>query len=476
MTKKIKTDICVIGGGSGGLSVAAGASQMGAKVVLVEKGKMGGDCLNYGCVPSKALLAAGHRCEDFRRASVFGLKATNPSVDMRAVHDHVHKVIEGIAPHDSVERFEGLGVTVIQNAARFTGRRTIQAGGQTIKAKYFVIATGSSAFVPPIDGLDQTPYWTNETIFDITEPIEHLVVIGGGPIGAELAQAHRRLGAKVTMIEMLTALGKDDPEAAAVVKDKLREEGIDIREETSVTAASKTGSGISVTIEQAGTKETINGSHLLVAVGRKPNIDGLGLEKAGVDFSPKGIEIDNRLRTKNKRVFAIGDVSGGYQFTHMAGYDAGIVIRNCLFKLPAKTNHTAVPWVTYTDPELAQVGMQESQALEKLGADNTRILRWSFGENDRARAERKTDGFIKVVTDKKGRVLGATIVGAQAGELIGLWCLAIQEKMKIGAIASLILPYPTLSELSKRAAGSYYTPSLFSEKIRRIVRFLMVFS
>ncbi|WP_259781228.1 dihydrolipoyl dehydrogenase family protein [Aestuariispira ectoiniformans] len=476
MAKKIKTDICVIGGGSGGLSVAAGASQMGAKVILIESGKMGGDCLNYGCVPSKALLAAAHRAQDMRQSAPFGITPQEPSVDMQAVHDHVHNVIAGIAPHDSVERFEGLGVTVIQDTARFTGRRHIQAGGQSIKAKYFVIATGSSAFVPPIDGLADTPYWTNETIFDVTEPINHLIVIGGGPIGMELAQAHRRLGAKVTVVEMLNALGKDDGEAAEVVKAKLRSEGIDLREGTAVTKVAKTDAGIAVTLEKDGNAEVVEGSHLLVAVGRKPNIETLNLDKAAIEHSPKGIAVDARLRTSNRRVFAIGDVTGGYQFTHMAGYDAGIVIRNCLFKLPAKAKRHAVPWVTYTDPELAQVGLQESQAIEDLGAGNIRILRWAYGENDRARAEGQTDGFIKVITDKKGYILGATIVGAQAGELIGLWCLAVQEKKKIGSIAGLILPYPTRGELSKRAAGSFFTPSLFSEKIRRIVRFLMAFS
>lgn len=476
MGNKIKADICVIGAGSGGLSVAAGASQMGAKVVLVEKGEMGGDCLNYGCVPSKALLAAGHRQHDIRNADAFGIKGEGASVEMQAVHNHVHQVIAGIAPHDSVERFEGLGVTVIQAAARFIDRKRVQAGDTVIQAKYFVVATGSRAFVPPIDGLDQVPYLTNETIFDVNRPIKHLIVIGGGPIGAELAQAHRRLGAEVTIIEALTALGKDDSEAAQVVKNHLLREGIDLREETTVTAVAKTDNGVTVTVEKDDRKEEISGSHLLIAVGRKPNIDELDLEKAKVDHTPKGISIDARLRSSNKRIFAIGDVSGGYQFTHMAGYDAGIVIRNCLFKLPAKVDHSAVPWVTYTDPELAQVGMQEDTALKELGADNIRILRWSYGENDRARAEHKTSGFIKVITDKKGRILGTTIVGAQAGELIGMWGLAIQQKMKIGAIASLILPYPTLGEISKRAAGSFYTPSLFSNRVRKIVRFLMAFS
>lgn len=475
MTDTIDTDICVIGAGSGGLTVAAGASQMGAHVVLVERDKMGGDCLNYGCVPSKALLAAGHRAQDARDGDAFGIEA-EPTVDMQRVHAHVQDVIAGIAPHDSVERFEGLGVNVIQATARFAGPREIDAGGTRIRAKYFVVATGSRAMVPPIPGLADVPYDTNETISDIAAPVDHLIVIGGGPIGLEMAQAHRRLGAKVTVVEMLTALGKDDPEAADIVKTRLRTEGVEILDRTAVTHVAQNGGNLAVTVEKDGTQTEIAGSHLLVAAGRQANVDGLDLEKANIAYDRRGITVDQRLRTSNKRVFAVGDVTGGYQFTHMAGYDGGVVIRNALFKLPAKVNRTAVPWVTYTDPELAQVGLQEAQALEQLGKDNIRILRWAYADNDRARAERATDGFIKVVTDKKGRVKGATIVGAQAGELIAPWCLAVSRNMKIGAIASVVLPYPTLSEVGKRAAGSFYTPRLFSDRVRRVVRFLMRFS
>ncbi len=472
MAKTIETDICIIGAGSGGLSVAAGASQMGARTVLLEKGKMGGDCLNYGCVPSKALIAAGHAAHVIRNGQKFGIASQEPQVDFQGVHDHVHGVIGAIAPHDSVERFEGLGVTVIQKAGKFVGPTEIEAGDTRIKAKYVVVATGSSAGVPPIPGLQDVPFMTNETVFDLTERPTHLIVVGGGPIGSELAQAHRRLGAKVTVLEMFSILGKDDPEVTEVVKRRMAQEGIDLREGISIKQVAKEGDGVSVEIETDGATEKIAGSHLLIAAGRSPNLDGLDLEAAGIAYSKKGIEVDDRLRTSNKKVFAIGDVAGGYQFTHMAGYHAGIVIRNMLFKLPAKVNYRAVPWVTYTDPEIAHVGQTEAQAKETLGK-NIRILRFAFNENDRAQAERETDGLIKVVADKKGRVLGASIAGARAGELLLPWVMAVDQKQKIGKFAGLIAPYPTLSEVSKRAAGSYYIPSLFSERTKKIVRFLM---
>lgn len=474
MAKTIQADICVIGGGSGGLSVAAGASQMGAKVVLIEKGKMGGDCLNYGCVPSKALIAAGHAADTVRNAGKFGVNGHEPEVDFLGVRDHVRGVIAAIAPHDSVERFEDLGVTVIQAAGSFTGPDEIVAGDTRVKAKRFVIATGSSAAVPPIPGLDQVPFMTNETVFDLAERPEHLIVIGGGPIGAELAQAQRRLGARVSLLEMFTVLGKDDPDVTAFARQRLVEDGVEIHEGIAIKQISQDGNGIAVEIEVDGKPQRIAGSHLLVAAGRRANVNGLNLEAAGVTYSPKGIEVDERLRSSNKKIFAIGDVAGGYQFTHMAGYHAGIVIRNALFKLPAKVDYKAVPWVTFTDPEIAHVGMTEAEAREKFG-DKVRALKWSFKENDRAQAEQATDGLVKVVVGARGKILGASIAGLHAGELLQPWVLAISQGLKIGAMANIIAPYPTLGEVNKRAAGSYYTPSLFSERTRKIVRFLQRF-
>jgi pyruvate/2-oxoglutarate dehydrogenase complex dihydrolipoamide dehydrogenase (E3) component len=472
MTEMVETDICVIGAGSGGLSMAAGASQMGARVVLIERGRMGGDCLNFGCVPSKALIAAGHKAEELRMADVFGIKSSVPEVDFSKVHNHVHTVIGAIAPNDSVERFEGLGVHVIQAAGRFTGPREVVAGDFTVRAKYFVVSTGSSARIPPIPGLSDVPYLTNETVFDLTECPKHLIVIGGGSIGCELAQAYRRLGAQVTVLEMFSILAKDDSEAAEVVRRQLRREDVELREGVQIVGMSEEAGSVIADINVNGMPQRITGSHVLVAAGRSPNLDSLNLDAASIKYSAKGIEVDARLRSSNKRIFAIGDVAGALQFTHVAGYHVGIVIRNALFKLPAKVNYTAMPWVTYTDPELANVGLTEEQAKESLGG-HIRILRWPFGENDRAQAERKTDGFIKVISDRKGRIYGACIVGPHAGELILPWVLAVDQGLKIGAMASAVAPYPTRSEVTKRAAGSFYTASLFGDRTKKLVRFLL---
>jgi len=474
MTSMIQTDICVIGAGSGGLSVAAGASQMGANVVLIEKSEMGGDCLNTGCVPSKALLAAGHVAQNMREADAFGIASTSPSVDWAEVNRHVHDVIAAIAPNDSVERFEGLGVNVIQAAASFIDENRVEAGDVQVRAKYFVLATGSSAFVPPIEGLEKVEYFTNENIFDNKSAIDHLIVIGGGPIGIEMAQAHRRLGAKVTVMEVARLMIKDDRELAQVVIDRLTDEGISFYEGGRNLRFEKTDMGLTAFCEMDGEEACVTGSHLLIATGRRANVDGLNLEAAAVNYSPRGVDVDSRLRTSNRRIFAIGDVAGPYQFTHMAAYQAGIVIRNMLFKLPAKANYWSVPWVTYTDPELAHVGMMEAEA--KDAGKDVRVLRWKFDENDRAQAEKRTEGIIKVITEQNGRILGASIVGLHAGELIQPWILAISQKMKVGAMATMIAPYPTLAEANKRIAGSFYTDKLFSEGTKKLIRFLMRFS
>src|SRR5918995_5134528 len=365
MPDPITTDICVIGAGSGGLAVAAGAVQMGADVVLVEKGRMGGDCLNYGCVPSKSLIAAGKAAQTVRTAARFGVNGHEPAVDFLAVHDHVKGVIAAIAPHDSEERFAGLGVKVLRARARFAGPREIDVAGQRVRARRFVVATGSSPAVPPVPGLAEAPYLTNETVFDLTERPEHLIVLGGGPIGCELAQAQRRLGAKVTVLELFAILPKDDPAAVEVVRRRLLSEGIELHEHVEVARVERDGNGVAVTIKGAAGEQDIVGSHLLVAAGRRANVEGLGLEAAGVAYSAKGITVDARLRTSNKRIYAIGDVAGGPQFTHMAAHHAGIVIRNALFRLPAKVDTRAVPWVTYTEPELAHVGATELMAKER---------------------------------------------------------------------------------------------------------------
>jgi len=474
--REIETDLCVIGAGSGGLSVAAGAVQMGARVVLVERGAMGGDCLNVGCVPSKALIAAARAADTIRRAGRFGLAGQEPKVDFAAVHEHVRDVIAQIAPTDSVERFEGLGVTVLQAEARFAGPDRIVADGTAVRAKRFVIATGSTAAVPPIEGLARVPYLTNETLFDLTVLPDRLVVVGGGPIGLEMAQAHARLGSRVTVLERDRLLPREDGDLTAPLRAALARDGVDVVEGADIRRVEPgegepVGGGAVLVLADGAGERRIAATHLLVAAGRRPVVDALDLAKAGVAVGPAGIEVDARLRTTNRRIFAVGDVAGGPQFTHLAGYHAGIVIRNALFRLPAKVDLANLPRVTYLDPELAQVGLTEGEARE--AGHDPEVLTWPFEENDRARALRETEGLIKVVLGRRGRILGAGIAGPQAGELILPWVLAIQEKRKIAAMASLIAPYPTLGEVSKRVAGSFYAPKLFSERTRRIVRLLL---
>lgn len=474
MKEEIKADICVIGAGSAGLSVAAGAAQMGAKTVLIEGHRMGGDCLNTGCVPSKSILSAAKAAQSIRKARAYGINAQEPVADFPAVHRYVHSVIGAIAPHDSVERFTGLGCRVIQAQASFSDPTTVVAGDAVVRARRFIIATGSRAFIPPIPGIDKVPFFTNESIFDNTVLPSHLIVIGAGPIGCEMAQAHRRLGAKVTVLDLARMLPKDDPEAVDVVRRSFTAEGIETAESARITSVYKSDDKIVVTLEDGAHERRIEGSHLLIATGRQANVGHLGLEKAGVKYTPKGVEVDARLRTTNKRIFAAGDVIGSYQFTHAASYHAGIVLRNALFRLPAKNAPRALPWVTYTDPELAHVGLTEADARKTHG-DTVRVLRADFAQNDRAQAEGHTEGFLKAVVSKRGKILGATIVGAQAGELILPWVLALNKGLKIGDMASVIAPYPTLSEISKRAAGSYFTPVLFSNRTKWLVRLLRVF-
>lgn len=457
---RIKTDICVIGGGSGGLSVAAGAVQMGARVVLIEGGAMGGDCLNHGCVPSKALLAAAKAAQAQRSGAAFGVAAHTPKVDFAATKDHVAATIATIAPHDSVERFEGLGVQVLQGYGRFISETEVQVDDTIVTARRFVIATGSSPMVPPIPGLDSMPYLTNETLFDLRDPPGHLLIIGGGPIGLEMAQAHNRLGVRVTVVEGDRALGRDDPDAAAVVLEHLRAEGVEIIENAKVAAVR--GRAGAIEVEVAGGTVFI-GTHLLLAVGRTPNTDRLNLPAAGVKTTRAGVQVDASLRSSNRRIYAIGDVAGQGQFTHLAGYHAGVVIRSLVLGLPAKVRNDHIPHVTFTDPELAQVGLTEAAARQQYGA-RAQVVRFDMSGIDRAQADGKTAGFIKLMV-VSGRPVGATIVGAQAGELIAVWAMAIANRLKLTAMANTILPYPTLAEISKRAAGAYFSPKLFDNPV-----------
>lgn len=465
----IDADLCIIGAGSGGLSVAAGAAQLGRNVVLIEKGEMGGDCLNTGCVPSKALIAASEHAHLMRHGSQFGIKATEPEVDFNAVMDHVHSVIATIAPVDSQERFEGFGCTVIREHAQFTGERQVTAGDTVVNAKHFIIATGSTPFVPPINGLDTIDYFTNETLFDNRTLPEHLIVIGGGAIGLEMTQSFRRLGSEVTVIEGMTISNRDDPELVEVVRTQLLEDGVHIVENALVSSVSKDGDKIVVT---AGDKSIV-GTHLLVAAGRKPSVDGMNLETAGIEYSRKGITVDKFMRTSNKRVYAIGDVAGGRQFTHVAGYHAGLLIRTILFKAKAANLEELAPAVTYTDPELAHVGLTETVARERF--DDIDVRKWELDENDRAQSERDTRGFIKVMIRKNGLIVGAGIVGHNAGDLIQPFAYAIANKQKIKSFTNMISPYPTRGEIAKRVAGAFYTDALFSDRTRKLVSLLATF-
>ncbi len=465
MVEVLTPDLCVIGGGSAGLTVAAAARAFDASVVLIEKHKMGGDCLNTGCVPSKALIAAAKHAHIGHTSPAFGVKFNAPEVDFAGVHDHIHDVIGSIAPHDSVERYEAMGVTVIQDEAKFIDRNTISVEGKFIRARRFVIATGSRAMVPRIPGLAKVPYYTNETIFNLKERPSHLVIVGGGPIGMELAQAHQRLGARVTVVEMMQPLGKDDPELAAHALKRITEEGVVVRAETGVTKVAKSAEGIIVSLEANKKEEDILCSHLLIAAGRVPNTDNLGLEEARIT-AERGIKVNAGMRTSNRRVYAIGDVTGGLQFTHVASYQASLVVRNALFGLPIRQNRDIIPWATYTDPEIANVGLSEEMARKKHG-DKFRVLRWAYFENDRARAERQTEGLVKLIVAKNGKILGCGIAGTQAGELINLFSFAIANNLKIGSLLKFIAPYPTLGEMAKRIGVEFYRDKLENPWIGR---------
>jgi pyruvate/2-oxoglutarate dehydrogenase complex dihydrolipoamide dehydrogenase (E3) component len=471
-TETLKPDLCIIGAGSAGLSVASIAVSMGASVVLVEKHRMGGECLNVGCVPSKALLAAAHHAHALRQAGGFGIRiGEGPSVDFPRVREHLREVVSAIAPMDSIERYTAMGVRVIQGEASFMDAQTVSAGGRLIKARRFVIASGSKPAVPPIPGLDQVPYLTNETVFDLAEKPEHLVVIGGGATGVELAQAYRRLGSEVTLIEAgERLLNGEEPEMAAVVERALRSEGIDVRTGCAIDRIERRENS-RVTIQLPAGGDGIDSTHLLIATGRQAVTNGLGLEAAGIETDPSGIRVNQRLKTTNSRVYAIGDCASGPKlggrFTHVANHHAGLVIRNALFSLPVRAGDTPIPRVIYTDPELAAVGQTEDEARAKH--KSIKILRWSFADNDRARAERTTTGHVKAIVSPRGRILGCTIVGPRAGELIMPWVLAMTHGLKVSDLAGVVYPYPSLSELTKSAAVEFLKPSTQNPWLRRVI-------
>ncbi|RYH08978.1 NAD(P)/FAD-dependent oxidoreductase [Tropicimonas sp. IMCC6043] len=460
--ERLRTDLCIIGAGSGGLSLAAGAAQMGAKVVLVEGDEMGGDCLNHGCVPSKALIAAAAAAEAQRRGAGLGVAPIEPDIDYAVAMAHVRRVINAIASHDSQERFEGLGVRVIRAWGRFVSGTELEAGAARISARRFVVATGSRPIVPPIDGLASVPIVTNETLFDLRERPDHLLVLGGGPVGLEMAQAHRRLGCRVTVMEAARALGAEDPEIAAVALEAMRAEGVEILEETRVERA--TGTKGAIRLETSA--GPVRGTDLLVAAGRSANTERLNLTAAGVDFDSQGVSVDARLRSSNRRVYAIGDAAAGQpRFTHAAGYHATVLARSILFGLPARAATAHLPRVTYIDPEIAQVGMTEAEARRAHGA-SLEVIRVPFSRADRAIASGRTDGLVKIMVHR-GRPVGAAVVGAAAGDLIAPWALMIANRLKMKAMANTVLPYPTLAEIGKHATGAYFSRMLFDSCLVR---------
>ena len=467
-------DVAIIGAGAAGLSVAAISAGLGLKVALFERGEMGGDCLNFGCVPSKALLAAAHAAAEARRAARFGVRLPPPEIDWPAVRAHVAGAIAAIAPNDSVERFTGMGVTVVQAMARFSGRDQLEAAGRRFTFRRAVIAAGSAAIVPPIPGLSDVPYLTNETLFALPEKPGHLLVLGGGPIGLEMAQAHARLGSRVTVVEGATIAGREEPECVAPLRAALEADGVMLREGAKVTAVGRDAEGVALLLAD-GTR--IAGTHLLLAVGRAARVAGLGLEAAGVEYSPRGIATDLALRSvSNRRVWAAGDIAdpaglGPRAFTHVCSQHAGIIARAMLFRLPAKLSYDALPRVTYTDPEIAQIGPTEAE-LRAAGRADLTITRWPLSENDRLVAEGRAEGLVKLIADPKGRLLGASLVGPGVGNMAGMFALMIGQKMKLSALAGAVLPYPTAQEAGKRAAGDFYTPKLLSAPVKRAVGLL----
>ena len=469
-------DLGILGGGAAGLTAAAGGAQFGAKTILIEKyNELGGDCLHFGCVPSKTLIRTAGVLALARRAADFGLpQLALPPVDLGAVMDRVQSVISRIQSHDSTERFCGLGAEVQFGNPRFVGEHVVELDGKRFSAKAWIISTGSGPALPPVEGLSDVPYWTNETVFSQRTLPTRLLVLGGGPIGLEMAQAFRRLGSEVTVVEFMDQiLGPEDPDVAEILRGRLETEGAKILSSTKAVKAEANGSRVRLTVAPAaGEGETmvLEAEALLVATGRKPNIADLGLEAAGVEYTPRGISTDARMRTNIHHIYACGDVNGQFPFTHVAGYEASTALTNIILRLPRRADYSKVAWCTYTDPEVASIGLNEKRAR----ADNIeyKVLEENFIANDRALAEGEELGKIKVLISPKGKLLGCQIIGQHTGELIHERVLATWGGVRLSTVAGAIHVYPTLSEISKRAAGAHFAERLFSERTKSLLRLL----
>ena len=469
-------DIGIIGGGAGGLTVAAGAAQLGAKTLLIEKEKeLGGDCLHFGCVPSKTLIKSAHVYHLMKNAGKFGLpKIEVPPVEFGKISERVRSVINDIQHHDSVERFCGLGAQVEFGHPNFNDEHTIRLNGKNYTAKSWVIASGSSAIIPPIRGLERTPYITNREIFYLDHLPESLIVLGAGPIGIEMAQAFSRFGTAVTVVDMAPQiLPKDDSDLTHEVMEILSDEGVKFYTSHSIEAVNDLGNEREVIVkdktDKAGNTFSLKAEALLVALGRVANVEGLGLETIGVEHDRRGIKVDQRMRTNHKHIYAVGDVNGGFQFTHTAGYEGGIVVSNAIFRLPRRADYTYLPWCTFTDPPLGNIGMNETMA--KAAGIDYKVWTEEFKDNDRSVAEGETTGKIKMLLNEKEKPIGVQILGPHAGDLLAEWVAVLNGKVKLATLAAAVHPYPTIGEINKRVAGKFFSPKIFSEKVQKGLKF-----
>lgn len=466
-------DIGIIGGGAAGLTTASGAAQLGAKTVLIEKeSSLGGDCLHFGCVPSKTLIHSAKLYHQMQQGERFGLPAISPpTVDFTKIADRIQSVINVIQVHDSVKRFNSLGVEVLFGSPRFIDEHSVDLSGKQLSARSWVIATGSSPAPPGLESLSQIPYITNKEIFSLSKLPRTMLVLGGGPIAIEMAQAFNRLGAEVIVVQRSAQiLSREDTDMASIVMERLKAEGITFYLNATVTEASSHGTFHTITIQHKGKSKVLSADTVLLAQGRVPNTGGLGLSAIDLAYSRRGITVDRRMRTSHKHIYAPGDINGSFQFTHAAGYEGGIVVSNAIFRLPRKTDTKWMPWCTYTDPELASMGMNEKRA-QAAGIAYT-VLKEEFADNDRAIAEGTGIGIVKLLLDKKERPLGIQIAGPRAGDLISEWVAILNGGIKLSTLAGTIHPYPTLGEINKRIASSYISPKLFSTKVQKVLKIL----